>query len=122
MENPSGDITNLPHLIKVARLGKPILLSTGMSTMEEVKAAVSVLRTNYAPDITVLHCTTEYPAPIEDVNLGYECNGVKVCVPVGYSDQAAGIEIPMRSSPRQRLSKSISLSIEQWKARITKQV
>jgi N,N'-diacetyllegionaminate synthase len=93
---PSGDITNLPHLIKVARLGKPILLSTGMSTMEEVEAAVSVLRTNGAPDITVLHCTTEYPAPIEDVNLrAMNAMGSRFGVPVGYSDHTAGIEIPI---------------------------
>ena len=93
---PSGDITNLPHLIKVARLGKPILLSTGMSTMDEVEAAVSVLRTNGAPDITVLHCTTEYPAPIEDVNLrAMNAMGSRFGVPVGYSDHTAGIEIPI---------------------------
>ena len=93
---PSGDITNLPHLIKVARLGKPILLSTGMSTMEEVEAAVSVLRTHGAPDITVLHCTTEYPAPIEDVNLrAMNAMGSRFGVPVGYSDHTAGIEIPI---------------------------
>lgn len=93
---PSGDITNLPHLIKIARSGKPILLSTGMSTMEEVETAVSVLRTNGAPDVTVLHCTTEYPAPIEDVNLrAMNAMGLRFGVPVGYSDHTAGIEIPI---------------------------
>jgi len=60
---PSGEITNLPYLIKIAKLNKPVILSTGMSTMDEIKKAVSVLRENGTGEITVLHCTTEYPAP-----------------------------------------------------------
>ena len=66
---PSGEITNLPYLLKIARLNKPIILSTGMSTLDEIKNAVTVLKQNGAADITVLHCTTEYPAPYRDVNL-----------------------------------------------------
>lgn len=66
---PSGEITNLPYLIKIAKLNKPVILSTGMSTMDEIKKAVSVLRENGTGEITVLHCTTEYPAPFSDVNL-----------------------------------------------------
>ena len=93
---PSGDITNLPHLIKIAKLGKPVLLSTGMSTMEEVSAAISALRSNGSSDITVLHCTTEYPAPIEDVNLrAMNAMGSRFGTPVGYSDHTTGIEVPI---------------------------
>jgi N,N'-diacetyllegionaminate synthase len=90
---PSGEITNLPYLIKIAKLNKPVILSTGMSTMDEIKNAVSVLKENSAGEITVLHCTTEYPAPFSDVNLRAmlsikEGLGVKV----GYSDHTKGIE------------------------------
>jgi N,N'-diacetyllegionaminate synthase len=93
---PSGDITNLPYLIKIAKLGKHIILSTGMSTMEEIKIAVSTLKENGAGDITILHCTTEYPAPYDDVNLK-AMNAIKAefDVPVGYSDHTKGIEIPI---------------------------
>lgn len=93
---PSGDITNLPYLIKIARLNKPIILSTGMSTMKDIEAALSVLRNNGASEITILHCTTEYPTPYEDVNLK-AINTIKneFKVPVGYSDHTKGIEIPI---------------------------
>jgi N,N'-diacetyllegionaminate synthase len=93
---PSGDITNLPYLIKIAKIGKPVILSTGMSTMEDIRAAVSALKENGSRKITVLHCTTEYPTPYKDVNL----NAMKTIqsefdVPVGYSDHTRGIEIPI---------------------------
>jgi N,N'-diacetyllegionaminate synthase len=93
---PSGEITNLPYLIKIAKLHKPVILSTGMSTMEDIQAALSILRENGAGKITVLHCTTEYPAPFEDVNLN-AMNTIKkeFNVPVGYSDHTKGIEIPI---------------------------
>lgn len=94
---PSGEITNYPYLKKVASLGKPVILSTGMGDMEEIKAALAVLEEGIdKKDITVLHCNTEYPTPMEDVNLkamltiGQEC-GVKV----GYSDHTLGIEVPI---------------------------
>lgn len=91
---PSGEITNLPFLIKVAQLNQPVILSTGMSTMSEVKSAVSILQAYGAAEITALHCTTEYPAPYEDVNL----NAMKTLeqelnLPVGYSDHTSGIEV-----------------------------
>jgi N,N'-diacetyllegionaminate synthase len=91
---PSGEITNLPYLIKIARLGKPIILSTGMSTMKDIESALSVLRENGADDITVLHCTTEYPTPFEDVNLR-AMNTIRdqFNVSVGYSDHTKGIEV-----------------------------
>ena len=66
---PSGEITNLPFLIKIARTGRKVVLSTGMSELDEIVQAVCILRENGARDITILHCTTEYQAPKEEVNL-----------------------------------------------------
>lgn len=91
---PSGEITNLPYLIKIARLGQPIILSTGMCTMGEIHLAITILKEHGAGEITLLHCTTEYPAPFRDVNLRAlssikEEFGVKV----GYSDHTSGIEV-----------------------------
>lgn len=93
---PSGEITNLPYLIKIARLNKPVILSTGMSTLEEIRCAIKVLKENGAGEITVLHCTTEYPTPFEDVNLR-AMNTIKeeFNVKVGYSDHTKGIEVPI---------------------------
>lgn len=93
---PSGEITNLPLLLKIASLHEPIIMSTGMSELDEVKEAVRVLKENGAGEITLLHCTTEYPAPYEDVNLQAMLTmkdelGLKV----GYSDHTKGIEIPV---------------------------
>ena len=93
---PSGEITNLPLLIKIANLHEPIILSTGMSNMQEVKDAVKVLKDNGAGEITLLHCTTEYPAPYEDVNLkAMETMRKETGLNVGYSDHTKGIEIPV---------------------------
>lgn len=93
---PSGEITNLPYLIKIGNLNKKVILSTGMSTMEDIKAAITALRKNGSGEITVLHCTTEYPTPYEDVNLN-AMNTIKkeFNVPIGYSDHTRGIEIPI---------------------------
>ena len=95
---PSGEITNQPYLRHVGRMGNPIVMSTGMATMEEVRAAMEVLLAAGVKkdDLTILHCNTEYPTPIEDVNLKSmltirEELGVKV----GYSDHTLGIEIPV---------------------------
>ena len=93
---PSGEITNLPLLIKIAKLHEPIIMSTGMSNLDEVKDAVKVLKDNGATDITLLHCTTEYPAPYEDVNLeAMKTLSDTFNVKVGYSDHTQGIEIPI---------------------------
>ena len=90
---PSGEITNLPHLIQIARLGEPVILSTGMSTMEEVGRAVTLLKDNGSGEITLLHCTTEYPAPFADANLrAMQTMRDKFDLPVGYSDHTEGIE------------------------------
>jgi len=93
---PSGDITNLPYLIKIAKLNKPVILSTGMSTMEDIRSAIKALKENGAVEITVLHCTTEYPTPFEDVNLR-AMNTImeEFGVEVGYSDHTKGIEVPI---------------------------
>lgn len=93
---PSGEITNLPYLIKIASLGKPIILSTGMSTLDEVESALNVLKSNGAGDISLLHCNTEYPTPYDDVNL-LAMNTLKrrFGVKVGYSDHTLGIEVPI---------------------------
>lgn len=93
---PSGEITNLPYLLRIAKTGKPIIMSTGMSTLEEVREALNVLKENGAGEITLLHCTTEYPAPLKDVNLKAmltlkDTFGCKV----GYSDHTPGIEVPV---------------------------
>lgn len=91
---PSGEITNLPYLIKIAKLAKTVILSTGMSNMDEVKAAYDTLKQYGAKKIIVLHCTTEYPAPFEEVNLkAMKTIEQTLNVSVGYSDHTEGIEV-----------------------------
>jgi len=93
---PSGDITNLPYLIKIARLNKPVILSTGMSTMNDINNAIRILRENGSGEITVLHCTTEYPTPFSDVNLRAMLSiKNEFGLNIGYSDHTRGIEIPV---------------------------
>ena len=95
---PSGEITNLPYLKVVASYKKPIILSTGMSTIGEIEDAIHVLERfgTDRSDITVLHCTTEYPAPISEVNLNVMHTLRKAFgVSVGYSDHTMGIEVPI---------------------------
>ena len=98
MKIPSGEITNFPYLKKIASLKTPIIMSTGMSSLGDIEAALNVLykeglSTN---DITLLHCNTEYPTPFVDVNLKAmltlkQCFGTKT----GYSDHTKGIEVPI---------------------------
>lgn len=95
---PSGELTNLPLLRYVTRLGLPVMLSTGMATLGEIEAAIEAIEKAGTPRdlITVLHCTTEYPTPMDDVNLRAmvvmkEAFGVST----GYSDHTPGIEIPI---------------------------
>ena len=95
---PSGDITNLPYLKHIGRMGKPIIMSTGMSTLVEVRESLKILLAAGAKksDITILHCNTEYPTPMEDVNLNAMLTMKKEFgVKVGYSDHTLGIEIPI---------------------------
>ena len=95
---PSGEITNLPYLRKVANLFPEVILSTGMATISEIKDAVKVLTDNGVSKnrITVLHCNTEYPTPMEDVNLKAMLHIQReLGLPVGYSDHTLGIEVPI---------------------------
>ncbi|MDE6582431.1 MAG: N-acetylneuraminate synthase family protein, partial [Duncaniella sp.] len=98
---PSGEITNLPYLRKIASKGGKVIMSTGMSTLDEVEQAVDVIEKGGIPrrDITLLHCTTQYPTPMTDVNLramhALESLG---CGAVGYSDHTLGIEIPVAAA------------------------
>jgi N,N'-diacetyllegionaminate synthase len=95
---PSGEITNLPYLRHVGRHGKTVILSTGMATVDEIGAALGVLEQAGTPRdrITVLHCNTEYPTPMADVNLRAMVTlGETFGVAVGYSDHTLGIEVPI---------------------------
>lgn len=114
----SADITNAPLLLRIARTGKPVILSTGMSTLEEVRAALGVLAFGYLgwehpsihgferaydraqaeqilrQKVTLLHCTTEYPAPFDSVNLrALPALGESFSLPVGLSDHTVGIAV-----------------------------
>lgn len=90
---PSGEITNLPYLEKVAALKKPLILSTGMSVLSEIEDALAVLEENGCEDVTLLHCNTEYPTPMEDVNLlAMRDLEEQFALPVGFSDHTLGIE------------------------------
>lgn len=98
---PSGEITNYPFLVRIARMNEPVLLSTGMCTLEEIASTLLLLSENGLDkeNITLLHCNTEYPTPFEDVNLMAmlqlkEQFGVKV----GYSDHTRGIEVPIAAA------------------------
>ncbi|MBE0508202.1 MAG: N-acetylneuraminate synthase [Marinospirillum sp.] len=93
---PSGELTNLPYLRYLTRTGRPVLLSTGMANLGEIEAAINAIELSgtQREKITVLHCTTEYPTPMEDVNLRAMVNiGKALGVAVGYSDHTPGIEV-----------------------------
>ena len=95
---PSGEITNLPYLRHIGKMGKPIIMSTGMSTLDEVRNALNVLIESGAEkeEITILHCNTEYPTPMEDVNLNAMLTiSDELGVKIGYSDHTHGIEVPI---------------------------
>ena len=92
----SGDLSNIPLLRYAGGCGRPVLLSTGMSSMQEVRMAYDELRRAGCKDITVLHCTTNYPCPPEEVNLRAMLSIQKeLGCPVGYSDHTLGMEIPV---------------------------
>ena len=93
---PSGEITNLPYLMKIASTGKPVIMSTGMSDLDEVGLALEVLRDNGVGTMTLLHCNTQYPTPFEDANLKAMLTLKKrFGLAVGYSDHTLGIEAPI---------------------------
>ena len=95
---PSGEITNLPYLRRIAQKSGKVIMSTGMCSVEDIEAALSVLTNNGSAlkDITLLHCNTEYPTPWADVNLRAMHNiANRFNVQVGYSDHTRGIEVPI---------------------------
>ncbi|MDB9863464.1 N-acetylneuraminate synthase [Litorivicinus sp.] len=95
---PSGEVTNMPYLRHIGAFGKPLILSTGMATLGEIEAALDVLEKAGTPrrKITILHCNTEYPTPMQDVNLRAMCSiRDAFAVAVGYSDHTLGIEVPI---------------------------
>lgn len=93
---PSGEITNLPYLRKISKIAKKIIISTGMCELFEIEAALKILRESGISDISILHCNTEYPTPMKDVNLKAMLTlKEKFNVEVGYSDHTLGIEVPI---------------------------
>ncbi len=92
----SGDVNNIPYLRKIGKTKLPVILSTGMSYLSDVERAFNTLKNAGSTEITLLHCTTNYPCPMEEVNLSamitlknaFKCN-------VGYSDHTLGIEVPI---------------------------
>lgn len=95
---PSGEITNLPYLRHIGHYGKPVILSTGMATLNEIGEALALLEKAGTPRnrITVLHCNTEYPTPMSDVNLRAMLTIRDTFgIAVGYSDHTLGIEVPI---------------------------
>ena len=98
---PSGEITNAPLIRKIGSLGKPVILSTGMATLGDIEAALRLLLEAglSREQLTVLHCNTEYPTPMSDVNLRAMLTiGQALRVKVGYSDHTLGIEIPVAAT------------------------
>lgn len=108
---PSGEITNLPYLRKIAEKGIPVIISTGMSTLGEIEEAIEILTGTHSStpkgfkpalkrsDITVLHCNTQYPTPYHDVNLRAMLSiGRELGVKVGFSDHSLGIEVPIAAA------------------------
>ncbi|SFK46228.1 N-acetylneuraminate synthase [Succinivibrio dextrinosolvens] len=93
---PSGEITNYPYLVEIAKTNKPVILSTGMCSMEEIEESLNVLRDHGSEKISILHCNTQYPTPYCDVNLkAMNTLMDKFGVKVGYSDHTLGIEVPI---------------------------
>lgn len=95
---PSGEITNLPYLRKIGTLNKQVILSTGMSNLGEIENAINILVNagTHRHNITILHCNTQYPTPIQDVNLkAMQTIQQAFHLPVGYSDHTNGIHIPI---------------------------
>ena len=93
---PSGEITNLPYLIKIAKTKKPVVMSTGMAEIEEIRAAMKILKENGTPNIILLQCHTDYPTEMKNINLKV-MNTLKkeFNVLVGLSDHSIGIEVPI---------------------------
>jgi N-acetylneuraminate synthase/N,N'-diacetyllegionaminate synthase len=98
---PSGEITNFPLLRHLASKGRPIILSTGMSSLDEVEQAVATIRAAGNPPLAVLHCLSAYPAPAAEVNLrAMDALAARCSCPVGFSDHTLGIEIAVAAAAR----------------------
>ena len=98
IKTPSGEITNKPYLIHVARQGKPVVMSTGLSSFDEVSRALQILITNGLDEkgITILHCNSQYPTPIDEVNLRAMTSMKSAFgIPIGLSDHTEGITTPI---------------------------
>src|SRR3989344_2607966 len=96
---PSGELTNLPFLAHIAKKKKPILLSTGMGTLEEVREAIAILQKNGATEIALFHCTSEYPAPPADINLrAMQTLAGEFGFPTGLSDHSEGISVAIAAT------------------------
>ena len=92
----SGEICNVPYLKHIGKQNKPIILSTGMASTEDIAFSLHILRSQGAVDISLLHCTTSYPCPFDSVNLkAMQTLKNKFGLPVGYSDHTMGIEVPI---------------------------
>lgn len=96
---PSGEVTDYPYLVALAKTAKPVVMSTGMCELGEISDAIRTLKENGTTDIRLLHCNTEYPTPLEDVNLR-AMNTLREMfkVDVGYSDHTRGIVIPIAAA------------------------
>lgn len=93
---PSGEVTNYPYLVALAKTGKSVVMSTGMCDMQDIRMAIETMRDNGICDIRLLHCNTEYPTPFEDVNLlAMQTMRDAFGLDVGYSDHTKGIEVPI---------------------------
>ena len=93
---PSGEITNLPYLIEIAKTHKPIVMSTGMAEMDEIATTINILRENGSGNITLLQCHTDYPTMMENVNLkAMNTLAEAFHLPIGLSDHSIGIEVPI---------------------------
>jgi len=98
---PSGEITNYALLRRTARTGKPVILSTGMSSLEEIESAVGILRKEGTQNIALLHCVTSYPARARDVNLrAMQAMTKAFGLPVGYSDHTTGLDVALAAVAR----------------------
>lgn len=98
---PSGEVTNLPYLRAIGATGKPVVMSTGMCTPDDIHAAIEALEKAGTPheSITLLHCTTEYPAPYSEVNLlAMNTLAQTFNTPVGYSDHTQGTEVTIAAA------------------------
>lgn len=96
---PSGEITNYPLLVAAAETKKPVILSTGMSNLDEIAEAIYVLKENGSEKIVLLHCNTEYPTPMKDVNLrAMDTMRERFHLQVGYSDHTLGTEVPIAAA------------------------